>query len=112
MIIITSPRTNEDFEAYYDLRYQVLRKPLGQPKGTEKDDYEPISHHFTAVDEQTGEVVGVVKLYEKAPGQGQVSHMAVAEAYQNQGVGRMLVEAVEEKARALGLKTVGMTRTT
>ena len=109
MISVKTPRTREDFETYYDLRYRVLRKPLGQPKGTEKDDYEPISYHFMAVDEQAGEVVGVVKLYEKAPGAGQLSHMAVAEGRQGQGIGRIMVEALEAKARELGFKTVGMT---
>ncbi len=56
--------TREDFKAYYALRYRVLREPWGYPKGTEKDDYEPISEHFMAVNEK-GEVAGVVKLYEK-----------------------------------------------
>ena len=109
MIAVVSPKTNEELEAYYDLRYRVLRQPLGQPKGTEKDDYEPISYHFMAVDDETGEVVGVVKLYEKSPGEGQLSHMAVAENRQGQGIGRIMVEAVEAKAREIGLKTVGMT---
>jgi N-acetylglutamate synthase-like GNAT family acetyltransferase len=109
MIAIKSPRTLKDFEAYYDLRYRVLRQPLGQPKGSEKDDYEPISYHFMAVDEETGDVVGVVKLCEKAPGMGQLSHMAVAEDRQGQGIGRLLVDAVEAKARELGFKKYGMT---
>jgi N-acetylglutamate synthase-like GNAT family acetyltransferase len=109
MIVIKVPKTKEDFEAYYDLRYRVLRKPLGQPKGTEKDDYEPISYHFMAVDDETGEVVGVVKLYEKAPGIGQLSHMAVAEDRQGEGIGKIMVEALEIKAKELGFNKYGMT---
>ena len=108
-IIVKSPSTGDEFEAYYDLRYRVLRAPLGQPKGTEKDDYEPISYHFMAVDEETCEVVGVVKLYEKAHGIGQLSHMAVVEDRQGQGIGRIMVEAVEAKARELNFKKYGMT---
>ncbi len=61
MIEIRSPHTREDFKAYYDLRYRVLREPWGLPRGTEKDDYEPISQHFMAVDTETGEILGVVK---------------------------------------------------
>ena len=113
MIVIRTPNTKEEFKAYYALRYKVLREPLGQPHGSEKDDYEPISIHFTAVDDQKGEIVGAVKLFEKEPGVGQYSHIAVAEAYQHQGVGRQLIQAVEQKARELGFKKLGtLTRLT
>jgi len=63
---VESPKTKEDYKSYYALRYHVLREPFNQQKGTEKDDYEPISDHFMAVNE-AGEVVGAVKLYEKSP---------------------------------------------
>ena len=63
MIVIKSPHTREEFKAYYAMRYRVLREPLGLPKGTEKDDYEPLSEHFMAVDDENGEILGVVKMY-------------------------------------------------
>jgi len=106
MITITSPTTKAHFKAYYALRYKVLREPGGHPKGTEKDDYEPISDHFMAVDE-TGEVVGAVKLYEKAPGVGHLSHMVVSPDHQHKGIGRMLMKHIEQKAREKGYKTLG-----
>ena len=106
MIAITSPTTKEQFKAYYALRYKVLSEPGGHPKGTEKDDYEPISEHFMAVNEG-GEVVGAVKLYEKSPGVGHFSHLAVAPDYQQKGIGRMLMERVEQRAREKGYKLLG-----
>ena len=110
---IKIPKTRDEFKAYYALRYKVLREPWGHPKGTEKDDYEPISEHFMAVDEKTGEVVGVIKLYEKALGVGNISHLAVATSHQHKGIGRFLVEAVENRAREHGFKTLGaMSRVT
>lgn len=113
MPIIKTPKTREDFKAYYALRYKVLREPWGHPKGTEKDDYEPISEHFMAVDEKTAEVLGVIKLFEKAPGAGQVSHLAVATEHQHQGIGKFLIDTVEKRAREHGYKTLGaMTRAT
>jgi len=109
---ITIPKTRDDFKAYYGLRYKVLREPWGHPKGTEKDDYEPISEHFMAVDEK-GEVVGVAKLYEKEDGIGLVSHFAVATEHQHHGIGHELLKAVEERARARGFHTLGtMARST
>jgi N-acetylglutamate synthase-like GNAT family acetyltransferase len=106
MITITSPTTREQFKAYYALRYKVLSEPLGHPKGTEKDDYEPISEHFMALNE-SGEIVGVVKLFEKAPGIGQISHLAVAPEHQRQSVGRTLMEHVEQREAEKGYKTLG-----
>lgn len=107
MIIIKHPETREEFKEYYHLRYEQLRKPWGQPKGTEKDDYEPISQHFMAVDQESGKIVGVVKLFEKEPGVGWFSHLAVAADYQRQGVGKQLMAAVEQAARARGFKVLG-----
>ena len=39
-ITIIEPQTPKEFEAYYLLRYEVLRKPWKQPFGSEKDDME------------------------------------------------------------------------
>jgi len=112
MYTIKTPVTHDDFKTYYALRYKVLREPWGHPKGTEKDDYEPISEHFMAVDEKQN-VVGVVKFYEKSPGVGYVSHLAVAVEYQHKGIGKLLMKTVEERARERNFKVLGaMSRVT
>ena len=107
MITIKSPKTRAEFKEYYDLRYRILRKPWGQVRDTEKDDYEPISHHFMAIDEETGKLVGVVKIFEKEPGVGWFSHLAVEKKYQKAGVGRMLIDAVEKQAKENGYSKLG-----
>ena len=106
MITIKTPTTRDDFKAYYALRFKVLREPWGHPKGTEKDDYEPISEHFMAVNEKV-EVVGVVKLYEKSAGVGHISHLAVASELQHKGIGRLLIQTVETRAKERGFHSVG-----
>ena len=106
MYTIKTPVTHDDFKTYYALRYKVLREPWGHPKGTEKDDYEPISEHFMAVDEK-GTVVGVVKLYEKSEGVGYVSHLAVSGEHQHKGIGHLLLTTVEQRAREKNFKTIG-----
>ncbi len=107
MIKIVSPQTREDFKAYYDLRYKVLREPWGMQRGTEKDDFEPISDHYMAIDEATGELVGAVKLFEKEPGLGWFSHLAVKDSWQRKGVGKQLLTFVEQKAKEKGFKALG-----
>jgi GNAT superfamily N-acetyltransferase len=107
MIIYKSPSTKEEFKAYYAFRYHILREPLGLPRGTEKDDYEPIAQHFMAVDDATGQIVAVIKLFENHPCDSRFSHLAVREEYQNQGLGKKMVELVEGKARERGWKCIG-----
>lgn len=107
MIKIVSPKTREEFKAYYDLRYKELREPWGLQKGTEKDDYEPISQHFMAVDDVTKRIIGVVKLMEKETGVGWFSHMAVASGFQGKGVGKQLLVFVEGEAKREGYKILG-----
>jgi len=113
MAVIRSPKTKEEFKAYYALRFHVLRESLGQHPGSEKDDFEPISIHYMAVDEQTNQIIGVVKLFEKEPAMGQFSHLAVDSAFQHKGVGRLLIHTVEQKSRELGYRKLGtLTRLT
>lgn len=107
MITIKVPQTRDDFKAYYDLRYRVLRAPWGQPKDTEKDDYEPISQHFMAVDDEKGKVVGTIKMFEKEEGVGWFSHLAIDPAYQKKGIGLMLLETVEKVAKEKGYRVIG-----
>ena len=107
MITIRPPATKDDFKAYYALRYRVLRQPWGQARGTEKDDYEPLCEHLMAVDDQTGEVVGVIKWMERDPGVAWLSHLAIAPERQKQGIGRLLVQAVEDAARKKGCRVIG-----
>ena len=106
MFTIKRPTTHDDFKAYYALRYKVLSEPWGFPKGTEKDDYEPISEHFMAVNEKN-EVVGVVKLHKRDECVGHISHLAVAPEYQRKGIGSILLKTVEEFAREQGYCRLG-----
>lgn len=107
MIEIHIPATREEFKAYYDLRYRLLRQPWAQVRGTEKDDYEPISRHFMAVDSESNLIVGVIKVYEKETGVGCFSHMAVVGERQRQGIGKQLIDTVEDVSRELGYHTLG-----
>ena len=38
--LIIEPKTKEDWDAYYQLRYEVLRKPWNQPAVSTKDEAE------------------------------------------------------------------------
>lgn len=89
------------------LRYLVLRKPLGMPEGSEENRREAECRHWVAVDDD-GAVIGCVLWLPEAPERqsGRLLQMAVAAHLQGQGVGRLLVEALEAGVVAAGFVEV------
>ncbi|WP_371374112.1 GNAT family N-acetyltransferase [Thalassotalea aquiviva] len=99
---LTSPKTSAEFEQYYQLRYQVLRKPWQQPKDSERDELENDAIHKMIYNEK-GDVVAVARLHKMQQNVGQVRYMAVDPDYQGLGLGQMLLQALEQNAIDLGL---------
>jgi len=93
---ITSPETKKDFEKYYELRWCILRKPWGQKKGTEKDNDEDNAYHLMAV--KNNYIVGVARLQNISPTEAQLRYMAVDDNYCNQGIGKAIIQSMEEYA--------------
>lgn len=103
--IVSSPSTPAEFEAYFLLRWQVLRQPWGQPSGSEKDELEDKSFHLMAVDEN-GKMGGVCRLDIIDETSGQIRYMAVHPELQGMGLGILLMEKAEMHAREKGLKKI------
>ena len=100
-----APATERLREGSLELRWRVLRAPWGQPRGSELDELEDVSHQRVAIN-SAGVVVGTARLHEADPGTGQIRYMAVDPAWERRGVGRALVEALEAEARLRGLRTM------
>jgi len=92
-ISLTSPSTAAEFERYYQFRWQQLRKPLNLPKGSEQDEYESISFHCIAVD-SSQEIIAVGRITPESDNQMRIRYMAVADQYQHQGLGSMILRAL------------------
>lgn len=89
------------------LRYEVLRKPLGMPPGSEENAAEARCQHCVAL--RDGVVVGcVLWLADEGGVGGKLMQMAVAEALRGQDVGRRLVRELERKVAADGIEVVRM----
>lgn len=105
MPIIKQPETKKEFEAYYDLRWRVLREPWQQPAGSEKDELENESFHVMAVDENEN-VVGVGRLHFNNDNEAQVRYMAIAPEYEKQGIGSLILEALEKQVKENNCETI------
>jgi hypothetical protein len=61
-MVIRFPATESEFEAYYALRWKILREPWNQPPGSEKDEFEGEAVHLAAWDDY-GKIIGVGRLH-------------------------------------------------
>ena len=103
---IIEPTTSEEFKKYYNLRYEILRKPWGQPKGSERDDGEDMSNHRMIIDEKTGNALAVGRLQFNSEDEAQIRYMAVADEFQGQGLGSQIISALEDIARGKSIQQI------
>lgn len=88
-----------------DLRYRLLRRPLGMPRGSERQPDEADLLHFVAV--VGGErVIGCVAFRRHTDVSGQLLQMAVDDSVQGRGLGRRLVRHLERQVEARGFREV------
>lgn len=99
------PVTPEQFEQYYELRWRILRAPWKQERGSELDKREDQSYHLMVFNKK-GRAIGVARLHLNTPQQAQIRFMAVETRQQRQGIGKMLLLALEEKAREWGAEEI------
>ena len=94
---IIQPKTEDEFKAYFKLRWKLLRAPWNQPEGSEIDEIEKQCFHLMAVNE-SGNIIGVARLQFISETEAQIRYMAVARSHERQGVGRELINALEKHA--------------
>ncbi|MFA6489901.1 MAG: GNAT family N-acetyltransferase [Candidatus Micrarchaeia archaeon] len=101
MIEIRAPVTAGEWEKYYDIRYRLLRKQLGVAKGEEKKPEDNIAEHLAAF--RDGTPIGIGMVYEEGKN-ARIRFIAVEEKHQHEGIGSLLIAALEGLARKKGLK--------
>lgn len=100
--MIRRPNSPEEWDLYFNLRYEVLRAPWNQPRGSERNDGDETAEHFAFFEDD--EIIGVGRLdFTENPG-SQIRFMAVDIRFQGRGIGRQLMQHMEEIARNKGCK--------
>ncbi len=87
-----------------ELRYRVLREPLGHPRSAVLFPFEKESLHLVAVD--AGEVRGCVLFHPENERSGRLFQMAVRPELQGTGIGAKLVRRLEEELQRRGFDHV------
>ena len=103
---IIEPNTSNELKIYYNLRYEVLRKPWFQPKGSERDDGDETSLHRMIIDEPNGKAVAVGRLQFNTIEEAQIRYMAVSDDYQGMGYGSKMVKVLDNIAREKGSRKI------
>lgn len=103
-IEIRSPKTKEEWETYYSLRYRILREPWNQPPGSERNEGDETAIH-TALFEN-GKILGVSRLDSAEQEIGQIRFMAVETNQQGKGIGEQLMHQLELIALQRGHKKI------
>ena len=98
---IIEPSSADEFHRYYDLRWKILRAPWNQPRGSERDELEQSSRHLMMVDSKQA-VIAVGRLHFNSIREAQIRYMAVDTDQQRNGVGTLLLNALEQQAIKLG----------
>jgi predicted GNAT family N-acyltransferase len=103
--IIQVKVTDKDYQKVYDLREEILRKPIGLSLKDEDLSGDALDHILIA---KTGkELIGCVMLHPtEREDKVKLRQMAVAESWQGKGIGRLLVEAAEHHCRRLGINKI------
>ena len=103
---IIEPKSSAEFRNYYKLRYEILRKPWGQPPGSERDKGEETSIHRMIIDEKIGTAMAVGRLQFNSEDEAQIRYMAVADEFQGQGLGSQIISSLEDVAYGNGSKRI------
>jgi predicted GNAT family N-acyltransferase len=97
---IRTPETEAEWEAYYDLRYRVMREPLGKERGSERNEGDLTGIHFALYED--GTILGIARLDKVDDQICQVRFVAIESHLQGKGLGNQLMIAVEEHSATIG----------
>ena len=99
--IVRQPETKAEFRDYYHLRWKLLRAAWHQPEGSEVDDIETTCFHVIAIDTENN-IIGVARLQFNSDSEAQIRYMAVTPENERRGIGRSMIEYMEQHALQTG----------
>ena len=99
-IEIRSPRTDVEWENYYNLRYRILRQPWGQPLGSERNEGDTTGIHLALFDYDR--IRAIARLDISGVGEGQVRFVAVDKSVQGKGFGKLIMKEAESVSISRG----------
>lgn len=99
-IEIREPQSEVEWENYFDLRYRILRAPLNQPLGSERNEGDSTGVHFALYEDTV--LKAIARLDQADTKTAQVRFVAVEKNVQGKGYGKAIMLAMENAAESRG----------
>jgi N-acetylglutamate synthase-like GNAT family acetyltransferase len=103
-IELREPKTAEDLEKYYDLRWRILRQPWNGERQRRDDALELTAIHLAAW--EGNRIVGAGRLQFLSIAEGQVRGMAVERGCEKCGIGSLILQGLEQRAALSGVRRI------
>jgi predicted GNAT family N-acyltransferase len=97
---IRAPKSQSEWDDYYDLRYRILREPLGKERGSERNDGDKTGQHLALF--VGDKIKAIARLDQAKPGISQVRFVAVDDTARGKGYGRIIMEESESISKTQG----------
>ena len=101
MYKVVTPKSDKEFDDYFQFRWTHLRQPWNFPVGSEKDEYELVAEHRAIVD-RDNKIVACGRVHLNTAEEAQIRHIAVDPIHHRKGLGQMILSALENVAKDLG----------
>ena len=90
-------------DAYFDLRWRILRRRWGQPRGSERDSTDDSALHLLLLN-RASKALACGRLHLNAWDEAQIRFMAVDENMRGRGYGSRILKELEAEAARRGAK--------
>src|SRR5206468_10265208 len=94
LLILDSPRSPSEWDAYFDLRWRILRQPWHQPRGSERDEMDESAFHLLLLDRDAN-ALACGRLHSNSFDEAQVRYMAVDDNRSGRGYGSRILQGLE-----------------
>jgi len=100
-MIVKFASNTKDIDKVIELRYKILRQPWNQSKESATDGHEDTSYN-AFIEDDNGHAIACGRLQINDGNIAQIRYMAVANGMQGKGLGKLVLKALEDKAKELG----------
>ncbi|MFV2056850.1 MAG: GNAT family N-acetyltransferase [Thiohalomonadales bacterium] len=112
MSVIQEPLIDSDWRQYFECRWRILRAPWLQPRGSERDELDPIGSiteigdlesrdlallpiRHLMIKNDAGDVIAVARIHSLNSSEAQIRYMAVDEHYRCRGLASKMLQYLE-----------------
>ena len=99
-----TPENDQEFKEYDLFRWKILRKPIGKSVESLKDNHEKHAFHLVGILQD--KIIACGRLHKNSSIEAQIRYMAVDKKLRGRGLGKKIVEHLEDYASRNQFKTI------